>query len=304
MNQLKKNILFFDFLENHYVLKDEVSKQHLNVMKKSNFVKADKTIVRSSHLPVKTILITCQNQKREVKASPFKIADDQTPITSIIEQNNFTNESLHVIGQQLDRIEEKIVEKTISIEKPVSEKFVYVKTEKPLIDLPSQREKMNFKTSQSKTLEIFEKMLFDLKFKTEGTSSSTLVARTISKNEIVSDENIDSDTISSVSVKKIFDDDLPEIKRFVGNPKPMSFTKNWYSRPTPPDMRFEERYFQTQFSVSTDKLSVSIKHAVKKNDEGFPIFDESIGCGIPDGVNTLIYTILKHFVGTPSNISS
>ena len=29
--------------------------------------------------------------------------------------------------------------------------------------------------------------------------------------------------------------------------------------------------------------------------------DESIVC---DGVNTLIYTILKHFVGTPSNISS
>ena len=47
----------------------------------------------------------------------------------------------------------------------------------------------------------------------------------------------------------------------------------------------------------------SIKH-VEKNDEGFPIFDESIGRGIPDGVNTLIYTILKHFVGIPSNISS
>ena len=34
----------------------------------------------------------------------------------------------------------------------------------------------------------------------------------------------------------------------------MSFTKNWYSRPTPPDMQFEERVFQTQFSVSPDKL--------------------------------------------------
>ena len=42
-----------------------------------------------------------------------------------------------------------------------------------------------------------------------------------------------------------------------------------------------------------------IKHAIKKNDEGLPI-----GWGIPDGVNTLIYTILKHFVGTPSNVSS
>ena len=179
MDQLKKHILFFDFLENHYVSNDEVSKQHLSVIKKSNFVKAvDKAIVRSSHLPLETILITCQDQKTEVKAIPFKIADDQTPITSIIEQNNFTNESLHVIGQQLDHIEEKIVERTVSIEKPASEKSVFVKTEKPLIDLPSQKEKVMFKISQSKTLEVVEKILFDLKVKTEteGTSSRTPAA--------------------------------------------------------------------------------------------------------------------------------
>ena len=48
----------------------------------------------------------------------------------------------------------------------------------------------------------------------------------------------------------------------------------------------------------------SIKNAIKKNDEGLPIFYESIGRSILDGMNTLIYTILKHFVGTPSNISS
>ena len=137
------------------------------------------------------------------------------PIISFIEQNNFTNEPLHIIGQQLGRIEEKIDEKT-----PVS------KLEKPLIDLPSQREKVNFKTSQAKTLDIVEKTLSDLKVKTEGTSIST--ACTISRNEkeIVSDENTDSDSLSSVSVKKVFDDDLPEIKRFVGNSKPMSFKKN------------------------------------------------------------------------------
>ena len=96
---IEKHILFFDFLENHYVSKDEVSKQHLNVIKKSNFIKAaDKSIVRSTHLPLETVLITCQDQKTEVRATPFKIADDQTPIISIIEQNNFINESLHVIG--------------------------------------------------------------------------------------------------------------------------------------------------------------------------------------------------------------
>ena len=68
-------------------------------------------------------------------------------------------------------------------------------------------------------------MLSDLKVKTEGTSTS--IACTISRNEkeTVFEENIDSDSLSSVSVKKVFDDDLPEIKRFVGNSKPMSFTK-------------------------------------------------------------------------------
>ena len=222
-----------------------------------------------------------------------------------------------------------------------------------------------FKTSQSKMLEVVHKMLSDLNVKTDSTSRST--ACTMSKNgkEIISDENTDSDTVCSVSAKNIFDD-MPGIKRFIGNSKLMSFTKNWYSRPTPHDMQFEERVFQTQFSVSADKLyewnidglseqeiinkmsymsmvgiayqnnhdldqheivnllvtgfsgtlhgwwdsylkedsKESIKNVVKKNDEGFPIFDENIGRGILDGVNTLIYTILKHFVGTPFNISS
>ena len=57
-------------------------------------------------------------------------------------------------------------------------------------------------------------------------------------------------------------------------------------------------------SYLTDESRDSIRHVVKKNDEGLPIFDESIGRGILDGVNTLIYTILKHFFGAPSNISS
>ena len=78
-----------------------------------------------------------------------------------------------------------------------------------MIDLPNQREKVMFKTSQSKTLKIVEKMLSDLKVKTEGTSTSTSVARTISKKEIVSEENTNSDTVSFVSAKRIFDDDLP-----------------------------------------------------------------------------------------------
>ena len=59
-----------------------------------------------------------------------------------------------------------------------------------------------FKISQSKMLEVVDKILSDLKVKTEGTSRST--ACTISKNgkEIVYDENTDSDTVFSVLQKR------------------------------------------------------------------------------------------------------
>ena len=150
-----------------------------------------------------------------------------------------------LLVNSLTVLKKKIVERTVSIEKPASEKSVLVKTEKPLIDLPSQREKVMFKTSQSKMLEVVDKMLSDLKVKTEGAARNTTCTISKKGKEIVSDKHTDFDTVSSVSAKNIFGNDFPKIKRFVGNLKPMSFTKNWYSKPTPPDMQFEERVFQT-----------------------------------------------------------
>ena len=78
-----------------------------------------------------------------------------------------------LLVNSLTVLKKKIVERTVSIEKPASEKSVLVKTEKPLIDLPSQREKVMFRTSQSKMLEVVDKMFSDLKVKTKGTSTST-----------------------------------------------------------------------------------------------------------------------------------
>ena len=54
----------------------------------------------------------------------------------------------------------------------------------------------------------------------------------------------------------------------------------------------------------TEESKEDIKNAIQKDEEGTPIFDECIGRGILDGVNTLIYTIMKHLVGKPSNINS
>ncbi|KAL4611228.1 hypothetical protein ACB092_08G107800 [Castanea dentata] len=239
-----------------------------DINKEEEDAKSD-ALSRSDFPPIENLDFENQLQSTEVKASPFKIADDKTLVFAIIEQNNFANESLHIIGQQLDGIEEKIVEKT-AVSKP----------KKPLIDLPSQRN-TDFKTSQRSTVEKIEKMLADLKVNTKQTSTSRSAACAISRNkkEIVFDDDTNSDSLSSDSLKNAFDDglSLPEIKRFVRKPNPTSFTKNWYSKPTPPDLQ---------------------------DIDGMPIFYDNINRGVPDGVNTLVYTILKHFVGTPSNISS
>jgi hypothetical protein len=54
----------------------------------------------------------------------------------------------------------------------------------------------------------------------------------------------------------------------------------------------------------TEDSKEEIRKAIKKNEDGLPIFYEKLGRGEPDCVNTLIYTIIKHFVGTPPNITS
>jgi hypothetical protein len=121
MIKSEKHILFFDFFQKHFP-----SDNALNVVKK-NFVKEDKTVVKASHPPLANILIDCDGVT--VKGSPFKSTTDVPPESrKIIEQNNFVHQSLHTIGQQLDRIEEKI--------SPTSTKI-----EKPLILLPEKKKK-------------------------------------------------------------------------------------------------------------------------------------------------------------------
>ena len=291
MKQLKKHILFFDFLENHYVPSDEVSKQLDTV--KTNFV----------------------------KTSPFKFSNDQTPITRLIEQHNFeksaSNKSLHVMGQQPGHIEN-----TISIKKSDSEKSVLI--EKLLLDLSSQKEKVLLKTSQSKMLEVVDKMLFDLKIKIESTPRSTTCDISKNEKEIISAKHTDSDTVPSVPAKEILNDELPEIKRFVENSKPMSFTQDWYSRPIPPHIQFKERVFQPQFSVSINKLykwNIVEQKIMSHMSEVDIAYQNNHDIDQPDLVNLLvngfsstlcewrdlyptslpIYTTLKYFVGTPNS---
>jgi hypothetical protein len=164
-----KHILFFDFLQKHFP-----SDNVLNVVKK-NFVKEDKTIVKYSHPPLENILIDCK--RATVKSSHFKITDGvHSDNKKIIEQNNFVNQSLHTIRQQLDCIEEKIIS------------LVSPKVEKPLISLLEKRKSLGLKTNSQKNIEKIEKMLFELK---------TNQASTYAIHQKKTSEFSDSNSISS-----------------------------------------------------------------------------------------------------------
>ncbi|KAG7977429.1 hypothetical protein I3843_05G031500, partial [Carya illinoinensis] len=371
-----KHILFFDFLENHYV-----SKKFLNVLKTSFTKEEGRKVVKTSHPPLETILVSVKGI--EVKASPFKISDPGpnenvfAETKKIIEQNNFVNQTLHTIGQQLDRIEEKV-------EKPVFEKLALKKTiEKPLIVLPSDRSKIHFGVTN--TMAKLDQMLAEIK---QEKPSCSVIDRngpgvsfddsfsvhtwndsdddvSLSDNSLVQKIDLLEKEFQGLQVEK------PELARIYSRDiKPIGLTKNWYSRPTPPDLQYEERGSHSQFSVSADqmyewnidgfseqeilntlnrmsmvaiayynnKLSQTeivdiltsgfsgmlrswwdkhlttedretIRSAIKRDTDGLPILppeeDRREGThGSPDGVNTLIFTIVKHFVGTPSNITN
>jgi hypothetical protein len=134
MIESQKHILFFDYLKKYFTLDDNT----INVVKKK-FVKEDKSVVKASYPPLENILIDVNGVS--VKAYPFKKPDDDCPDESrmIIEQNNFVNQSLHTIGQQLDRIEEKFSFPTLK--------------EDPLISLPEERKSLGLKPRSAKTLE-------------------------------------------------------------------------------------------------------------------------------------------------------
>ena len=104
MQDLRRNIHFFDFMDKYYPKLKE-----LNVISTSKWTKLDKTSTESSHPPKESILINVG--KDLVKASPFKLPPtklEKDEERKLIEQNNYTNKCLNVIGDQLDKIETKI----------------------------------------------------------------------------------------------------------------------------------------------------------------------------------------------------
>ena len=134
MRDLSRNVPFFIYFERYYG-----QRKQFCVLTRSWTIEgpnATKEVVRSSHPPLEAI--TFDHRRKEVIASPFKVVTDRhQPVDKVIEQNNYTNQAIHVIGKQLDRIEDKIENKVIlqpgNFSKPVQA------LEKPLVKLPITR---------------------------------------------------------------------------------------------------------------------------------------------------------------------
>ncbi|KAG7979575.1 hypothetical protein I3843_05G137400 [Carya illinoinensis] len=101
-----------------------------------------------------------------------------------------------------------------------------------------------FKTSKANKIEKHSTSALTSKEEEDGFIQTT--------NEDLSES--DSSTIKNIDLfEKNFQGDDLKIAGLESKPNPMSFTRNWYSKPTPPDLQFEEKIFQSQSSYSADK---------------------------------------------------
>ncbi|CAL9004308.1 unnamed protein product [Prunus brigantina] len=353
MRSAKIEINYLDFVESRYISNE------LKTLTKEKWVKLDKSEVVSSHPPVEAILITPGT--KTIVAAPFKIQDPtDEPNKRIVEQNNYTNQSPVIVGKQLGKIETKIDKLLPSAPKLKS-------ADKPLVHFQDLQPKFSLKTSSTmKKIEGMLEQLSPLEGEKSGLkvigSSSFAIVNSDSESNLETDESSNISKIENAFKNLELESEM-KVKRLTNKINPTSLTKNWYPKPTPPDIQFEERNNLSQFSVSSDKLYEwnidglseqeimnklthmsmvansyitnhslrqseivplletgftgtlrswwdkhltdesrnSIIHAIKLNEDGLPLFDENIGRGIEYGVNTLLYTIVEHFVGTPSH---
>jgi hypothetical protein len=151
ISEIEMHISYFDFVDEFYPVENQVQ-----TIFKEKWVKEDNTVVSSSHPPQETIVF--QHRTTTVKASPFKVSSENTDVKKVIEQANYTNQYLNSIGNQLDKIEEKLDNKPLP-----KEKHKPFKQEKPIIKFPDLQSGTSLKVNKEKPfIDKIEDMLKDL----------------------------------------------------------------------------------------------------------------------------------------------
>ena len=204
----------FPFIEKIEVTTDDINKVYYDPKSKNPII--------SSHPPCQDIIIKKDNE--EYIGQPLSKHDnnDKKSLSTIIYQNNYTNEILNTIGQQLDRIENN---KQVSTPSD-NEKKINIE-ENPLFVPYNIDTTINLGKQDSILREIEDK----------------LAKLNISNENInVINKNDSEDNISELEGQ--FDYEINKIKNNYYTPKPE--TRNYYPRPTPPDLQYEERHTLVQ----------------------------------------------------------
>jgi hypothetical protein len=137
LSQTETEIFYLHFVDEFYPVENKVQ-----TISKEEWVKEDNKVVSSSHPPQETIVF--KHRTTTVKASPLKVASENTDVKKVIKQNNYTNQNLNSIGNQLDKIEEKLENKPLK-----QEKHKPLKQEKPLIKIPELKQGSSLKVNKN-----------------------------------------------------------------------------------------------------------------------------------------------------------
>ena len=106
--KISNNVPFFEYFENHF----EWHKKSCVITKTNWTRKKDNEVIRSIYPPLEAK--TWKQNGEDVIDTPFRFPSiEEKLVKKVIEHNNYTNQCLHVIGKQLDRIEERVENKVI-----------------------------------------------------------------------------------------------------------------------------------------------------------------------------------------------
>lgn len=109
MNEIRTDIYFFHWFEHNY---KQINTRETNTISraKNSWIKSQiNEIIHEEYPPNESITLT--HRGSQVVASPFKkasLSDDNKNLDNIIQQNNFTNTYIKVLGEKLERIENQI----------------------------------------------------------------------------------------------------------------------------------------------------------------------------------------------------
>ena len=197
-------------------------------------------------------------------ATPIKrpsLSDDNKNLDNIIQQNNYTNIYLKTIGQKLQDIEDRITPLSTSIKmKNESNTPLFIPHEIPSHLRSPLKRPMTEKTDD--LLNEINKKLDLMKLESqkdmEPLKNKNMTLNTIGRTESSEDEESEDNQLINLTASSDIDNlelqftDKLQINKLTlasssqdhkkGRIEEKYPKKNWYPKPTPPDLQFEERH--------------------------------------------------------------